>query len=124
LHSGSIIAKYKDSAEFKKLSVQTQKDYLVYVSKIQSECGAMPIAALGDQRVRGDFLEWRDGMAASPRTADYAWTILARILIWAKDRSLIPFNPWEKGRPALLGRGPRRDRVDAGGAQEAALRRF
>ena len=97
MHSGSIIAKYKDSAEFKKLSVQTQKDYLVYVSKIQSECGAMPIAALGDQRVRGDFLEWRDGMAASPRTADYAWTILARILIWAKDRSLIPFNPCEKG---------------------------
>jgi hypothetical protein len=28
-------------------------------------------------------LEWRDSLASSPRQADYAWTVLKRIISWA-----------------------------------------
>jgi len=38
----------------------------------------MPLAALADRRVRGEFKAWRDSFAATPRKADYAWTTLAR----------------------------------------------
>jgi integrase len=50
-----------------------------------------------DRRARGKFKEWRDGMAANPRKADYAWTVLARVLAVAKDRGLIAVNVCERG---------------------------
>ena len=36
-------------------------------------------------------------MAANPRKADYAWTVLARVLAVAKDRGLIAANVCERG---------------------------
>jgi integrase len=47
--------------------------------------------------VRGEFKTWRDGFAATPRKADFAWTVLARIMSFAKDRGIIATNPCEKG---------------------------
>src|SRR5262249_32871162 len=40
---------------------------------------------------------WRDTMADRPRTADYAWTVLARVLSVAKDRGAIAINVCERG---------------------------
>jgi hypothetical protein len=37
----------------------------------------------------------RDRFANTPRKADYAWTTLARILSFGKDRGLIAVNPCE-----------------------------
>ena len=43
-------------------------------------------------------MDWRDRLALkSVRQADYAWTVLALILAWAKDRGRIAVNPCEKG---------------------------
>src|SRR4030081_2988595 len=56
----------------------------------------MPLAALADRRVRGEFKAWRDSFAATPRKADYARTTLARIMSFAKDRGMITANPCEK----------------------------
>jgi integrase len=36
-------------------------------------------------------------MAATPRKADYAWTTLARVFSFSKDRGRIPANPCERG---------------------------
>jgi integrase len=93
----SIISKFRDSAEWKGLADKTRKDYGRYVSMIEQEFGDMPIQALDDPKVRAVFLEWRDKMSENPRKADYAWTVLARILSWAKNRSHITANPCEKG---------------------------
>jgi hypothetical protein len=49
------------------------------------------------RRARGKFKSWRDTMADRPRTADYAWTVLARVLSVAKDRGLIAVNVCERG---------------------------
>src|SRR5262249_19802155 len=58
----------------------------------------MPIKALADPRTRGILLDWRDELAlASKRKADYAWTVLAKILSVAKDRGRIIANPCERG---------------------------
>lgn len=55
-------------------------------------------------------MAWRDRLAVrSRRQADYAWSVLARILSWALDRGLILANPCERG--GRLYRAERQDKV-------------
>jgi integrase len=89
----TIIAEYKASAEFKKLAPSTLRSYSAYIKLIEDDFGDLPLAALEDRRVRGEFKAWRDRFASRPRTADYAWTTLARILSFGVDRGLIASNP-------------------------------
>lgn len=92
----TLIAAFKKSSEFPK-GADTQRAYLSYLKLIEAEFGDMKIAALSDPEVRGEFKEWRDGFAATPRKADYAWTVLARVFSVAKDRGKITVNPCERG---------------------------
>jgi integrase len=57
-------------------------------------CRSLPLR-IGGYAV--SFKTWRDSFAATPRKADYAWTTLARIMSFAKDRGMITANPCEKG---------------------------
>jgi integrase len=94
----TLIAEFKASAEFQQqISERTKGDYLRYLKLIEDEFGDMPIAALEDKEVRGEFKTWRDKMASTPRAADYAWAVLARVLSVAADRGRISVNPCLKG---------------------------
>ncbi|MGA9198195.1 MAG: site-specific integrase [Pseudolabrys sp.] len=93
----TIIAEFKASAEFKKLAPSSIRSYLGYIKLIEDDFGDLPLAALDDRRVRGEFKTWRDRFANTPRKADYAWTTLARILSFGKDQGLIATNPCEGG---------------------------
>jgi integrase len=59
----------------------------------------LPIAALDDPRITRDFLEWRDALPMSPRQADYAWTVLMRLISHAKTRGLTSYRPPERISP-------------------------
>lgn len=59
----SIIARYKVAPEFTKVAASTRRDYLRYIKLIEDEFGDLPIAALADRRVRGEFKAWRDKFA-------------------------------------------------------------
>src|SRR5262249_30710910 len=74
---------------------------------IEDEFGDLPLSALNDPRIRGEFKAWRDRFANTPRKADYVWSTLSRILSFSKDRGLIPSNPCEGG-----GRLYKADRTD------------
>ena len=52
-------------------------------------------------------MAWRDGIAASAgrRQADYAWTVLARVLSWSFNRGLVAANPCERGGRLYRGGG-------------------
>ena len=89
----TIIAEFKASADFKNLAPSSIRSYLAYIKLIEDDFGDLPLAALDDKRVRGEFKSWRDGFADKRRKADYAWTTLARILSFGKDRGLIANNP-------------------------------
>lgn len=92
----SLIALFKGSGDFPK-NEDTARAYLSYLKLIENEFGDLPIKALEEPGARGLFKEWRDGMAATPRKADYAWSTLARVLSVAKDRGKIMVNPCERG---------------------------
>ncbi len=94
----SVIAAFKGSGEFKKLAPRTKADYAKHIAKIEQRFGSMPLPALSARKAQGVFLTWRDELAeSSPRQADYAWTVLARILSVGKRRGLVAVNPCEKG---------------------------
>jgi integrase len=93
-----LIVQFKRSTEFTGLALRTQSDYTRHLTAIETKWGKVPLAALGDRRIRGDFKEWRDALAKkSLRQADYAWTVLQRVFSVAKDRGRISVNPCEKG---------------------------
>src|SRR6516165_5839151 len=94
----SLIQGYQKSEDFRGLRDRTRADYVKQIVKIEQRFGDCPIKALADPRIRGIFLDWRDELALrSKRQADYAWTVLARVLSWAKDRGKITVNPCERG---------------------------
>lgn len=115
----TLIALYKTTSEFIKRAERTKKDYLRFLKMIEDEFGTLTIRLLQQPEARGEFKEWRDGIAnAAPmsrkeqvaarkrgeapkptgnRQADYAWGMLARVLSVAKDRGKITINVCERG---------------------------
>ena len=89
----SVIAGYKASKDFEGLEPRTRRDYTRLIARIEVDFGDLPLAALDDPRVTRDFLEWRDGLAISPRQADYPWMVLMRLVSWARSRGLTRYRP-------------------------------
>jgi hypothetical protein len=106
----SIMQGYQASEDFRGLADRTRADYIAKIKIIEGKFSDFPLSALTDRRTRGVFMAWRDDLAAmSPRQADYAWVVLARVLSWALNRGLIAANPCEKG--GRLYRGSRAEKV-------------
>ncbi len=93
----ALITEYRASADFLSKSEKTRREYDRYLDLIRKKFGDRPIDVIQHPKQRGRFKEWRDSMAEKPRTADYAWTTLARVLSFAKDRGRIAVNIAEKG---------------------------
>ncbi|SNX71756.1 site-specific recombinase XerD [Cereibacter ovatus] len=112
-HEGTLqalITAYQQTPAFTELADATRQGYVRHIRQIEAEFGDMPIKALSDPRVRGEFLDWRDRLGQkSKRSADYAFSVLALILAWAYDRRKIPSNPCEK--PGRLYAGSRADDI-------------
>jgi len=107
----SILQGYQASEDFRRLADSTRRSYVALIMRVEKKFGDFPLSALTDRRTRGIFMEWRDDIAANSgrRQADYAWTVLARILSWALNRGLVAANPCEKG--GRLYSGSRADKV-------------
>jgi integrase len=89
---------FQRSHDFLRLRERTRSDYIKQIKIIESEFGDFPIKALPARETRGVFMDWRDRLALrSPRQADYAWMVLARVFSWSKDRGRIDTNPCERG---------------------------
>jgi integrase len=116
----SVLQAYQASEDFIGLADSSRRAYVALIARIEKEFEDFPLAALTDRRTRGLFMAWRDKLAAASgrRQADYAWSVLARVLSWALDRGLVLANPCTHG--GRLYRGSRRDNVWTA-ADEAAF---
>ena len=103
-----LLQQYQASEDFRALADSTRRSYIALISLIEKRFGDFPLSALTDRRSRGIFMEWRDKLATNTgrRQADYAWTVLARVLSWSLNRGLVAANPCERG--GRLYRGGRR----------------
>jgi integrase len=105
----SLITLYRGSSDFRRAKPVTRQEYDRYLDKIRMEFGRLSLDELQKPATRGSFKEWRDQMADKPRTADFAWMVLVRVLSFAKDRGMISVNIAERG--GRLYRSTRRDRT-------------
>jgi integrase len=104
----ALIMQFQESDDFRNLAPETRRGYTNMITRIEKEFCDFPLAALTDRRTRGVFMAWRDKLAlTSRRQADYAWTVLARILSWGVDRGHALANPCARG-----GKLYRANRVD------------
>ncbi|MEC5325852.1 tyrosine-type recombinase/integrase [Aurantimonas sp. A3-2-R12] len=93
----ALVAEFKASSEYTTKAPKTRKAYDRYAAMIEKRFGKMSLAVVQDRRARGDFKTWRDTFADKPRTADYIWQTLARVLSVAKDNGRITINVCERG---------------------------
>lgn len=107
---GQVVDDYMASGAFRKLRASTRRDYERIIGVIRLRFASLPIAAIEAKGSRKVFLDWRDEMSDTPRTADLHIVVLARILSWSKDRELITRNPLE-GVEQLYDGGNRKDTI-------------
>jgi integrase len=107
----SILQPYQASPDFRDLAPSTRRGYVPLIKRIEKAFGDFPLIAMTDRRSRGVFMAWRDRIAVESgrRQADYAWTVLARVLSWGLDRGLVAANPCERG--GRLYRASRSDKI-------------
>ncbi len=107
----TVMQAYQASEDFLQLADSTRRSYVALIKRIEVKFGSLKLSGLSDRRTRGEFLAWRDTIAAKSgrRQADYAWAVLARILSWGLNRGLVVTNPCEKG--GRVYRGSRADKV-------------
>lgn len=103
----SVLQQYQASEDFRGLADSTRRSYIALIERIEKSFGDFPLSALTDRRSRGTFMAWRDKIATSAgrRQADYAWTVLARVLSWSFNRGLVAANPCERGGRLYCGGG-------------------
>jgi integrase len=93
----ALIERYRRSSYFTELAPKTRKDYDAILLLIERKFGTLPLAALAAPKIRATFEDWRDGFLPQKRKADYAWSVLARVLSVAVKRGEITRNPCERG---------------------------
>jgi len=84
---GKLIIDYLDSGEFRKLAPRTKADYRRWIDHIRDRFASAPLAVFENPKVRQAALKWRDQW--NGKNAEYAWTVLRRIVSWAVDRGKI-----------------------------------
>jgi integrase len=106
----SLLQHYQQSEEFRALAPRTRADYVGKIKLIEKDFGDFPLGALSDKRTRRVFKDWRDKLAlTSRRQADYAWTVLARVISWGLEDGLVDANPCARG--GRVYKGTRADKV-------------
>ena len=88
----AVIDAYRAGPEFARLAPATQRDYRLWLDRLSARFGTAPLAAFADPRMRRTILDWRDGWARQPRTADKAAVMIATVLGWAVERGLLAVN--------------------------------
>jgi integrase len=120
----NVLQQYQASEDFCALADSTRRSYVALITRIEKRFGDFSLSALTDRRSRGIFMGWRDQLAtgAGRRQADYAWTVLARVLSWSFNRGLVAANPCERGGRLYRG-GGRAEKIWTAADEAAFLER-
>lgn len=89
---GEIIARWRKSPEWRAMAHSTRIQWGYKLDAIDRKFGSAPTRHFDDRRIRPVIMEWRDGMADKPRSADYAIQVLQALLAWACERGHLKDN--------------------------------
>lgn len=103
---GGLIAKFRRSPEWEKLSDGTKKTWGSALNTIEARWGETPLSVWSDPRMKSKVVAWRDDRRTTPRAADIGITVLSRLLNFGALRGLVTSNA-AAGIPALYEGGSR-----------------
>lgn len=103
---GGLVRAWHRSPEWQALAPQTRDTWTVPLNRIDTKWGGLPLELWNDHRMVGKVVTWRDSMAETPRAADIAVTVLARLLEWGRLRARVRVNV-AAGIPQLYRGGDR-----------------
>ena len=104
-----LIYRYRASPEFEKLRPRTKLDYRQMLDRVDREFGPLTLRVMADPRIIRHIHEWRNGMGAAPRRADYAVQVLKALLSWGKRLGYLNEN--RASGVGRLGHSDRREKV-------------
>jgi integrase len=88
-----LIRNFDSSVAFDELSDATREGYLPKLKTIEAKWGTVPIEATQDKEFRRDVLAWHEELGKKSRSsADNLMVALARVLSYAKEKSVIELN--------------------------------
>lgn len=88
----ALVDSFRAAPEFKDRRPATQKDYRLWLDRISARFGTTPLEAFEDRRMRGDVIDWRNGWAGQPRTADKASVMMAILLNYGVENGRLAVN--------------------------------
>ncbi len=102
----ALAAKWRASASWAALAPATRTIWGQTLSRIVEKWGEVPVRIFDSPRTKAKIIDWRDGMAAKPRSADYHVQVLRGLLAFGKLRGELAANIAE-GIPAIYKGGQR-----------------
>lgn len=98
-----------ENPEWTELAPRSREDHLQSFAVITAEFGKTTLKRCQEHGSRASFINWRNSMAKTPRTADKRMASLTRLFSWAVDKEIIMRNP--VARPKRLYKGTRADKI-------------
>jgi len=83
----SVIVDFQGSNEWRRLAPRTKADYSRWIVAIDAKVCDAPLGVFERPEILARSLKWRDQW--SGKQADYAWTVLVRIVSWAHGRRIL-----------------------------------
>lgn len=85
-----MVDAFIDSPEFQHgLAARTQADYRKWALRFAKEFADDPASIFEEPDSRTEVNNWRKAWSHSPKQYDYAGTVVARVLNWARDERII-----------------------------------
>ncbi|WP_295536895.1 tyrosine-type recombinase/integrase [uncultured Thioclava sp.] len=88
----AVIERYRRSLHFQKLAERTQSDYEKYLKSFDTEFGVDPIKMFEEKESLGEIRTWKEQWSHSPKSYDYATSVVTRLLNWARDEDVALSN--------------------------------
>lgn len=83
---------YRAAPEFTDRAASTQRDYRLWLDRIEERFGDAALGVFEDRRMRAVIIQWRNTWAHQPRSADKATVMLSTLLGWALESGLVSIN--------------------------------
>lgn len=98
-----LIQRYRADVDgLQRLRDSTRKEWERILGTIDGEFGTLPLKLLKTERARSIFKEWRNGMAETPRKADYSIQVLSRVINYGREERLVEANPVASFKKAVF----------------------
>ena len=98
-----VVTRYKASPDYNQLAPKTRRDYARFLDALVRQYGDLSIAKMP----RDAVIAFRDKYATTPRTANYAVSVVKMLLTYSVDRGYRENNPASRIKALRTGDGHR-----------------